>query len=89
MKVLMSAGLTNKVVAGNFFNVTNAGPAANAVSGTNGTATGAGSARPSGTGGASGTRPSSTSTPFTGAAAAIENWSVPALLAVGVLFLGL
>ncbi|KAK9770144.1 putative Phosphatidylethanolamine-binding protein [Seiridium cardinale] len=77
-QVLTQAGLQNKVVAGNFFVVTNPGPAADSTTGTGtGATTGnstTGTGRGTGTGTGAGTSTtgeaakSSTASPFTGAA---------------------
>jgi len=81
MQVLMQAGLMDKVVAGNFFNVTNAGPV-------NSTSTGGGGSSGMGSGRASGTMSMPTTTAFAGA----SGLAVPGLLglvAAAAFFVGL
>jgi phosphatidylethanolamine-binding protein len=82
-QVLTSAGLASNVVAGNFFNVTNAGPATSATNGT-----GSGSAAPTGTSGT--TRPTTSS--FPGAAMSLNPHMGAVALCLGVVgavFVGL
>ncbi|KAJ9148229.1 PEBP-like protein [Pleurostoma richardsiae] len=80
VNVLTSAGLLDKVVAGNFFNVTNAGPATSFSNSTTGTTTGGGST--AGTG-STGTSPTPTAS-LTAAAVASgpQTGIVACLLAV-------
>ncbi|KAH8908742.1 hypothetical protein BR93DRAFT_936344 [Coniochaeta sp. PMI_546] len=91
MSVLMQAGLATKVVAGNFFNVTNPGPVQNSNGGgfsnsSTGTNGGSGAA---GTGSVSSPSASSTFVTGVGSANAPSGGVVIALLGAGAVFFGL
>jgi len=86
-QVLTQAGLDQKVLAGNFFNVTNPGPV-------NSTSTGGGGGSSSGNGGATGrgSGPQSSSTDFAQAAGSImtpQLMGIGALAGAAMLFMGL
>jgi hypothetical protein len=88
--VLERAGLGGRVVAGNFYNVTNPGPvmAANGTAGGNGSGGGAGGGQATGTG-VGGGRPSQTVVPGVGAAVRPGGALMGAFVLVGMVMMGL